>query len=170
MQIKLITVSYDPESDGFPPDPLQEIEGEIVSVVEHFFQHCGMPKLLMIVHYRPIKETRTLMTSTPPRAAESNARSELSEPEREVFDRLRAWRNGRAQAEGVPPYVLLTNRQLADLARRRPTSLSGLREVDGIGEAKSSRFGKEVLEVLAQVLSSSRPSAAVSTSHVAAAS
>lgn len=169
MQIKLITVSYDPESDGFPPDPLLEVEGEIVSVVEHFFQHCGMPKLLLIVHYRPIKETRALLASTAPRAAESNARSELSEPEREVFDRLRAWRNGRAQAEGVPPYVLLTNRQLADLARRRPTSLSGLREVDGIGEAKSNRFGKEVLDVLAKVFSSTR-AAAEATPHVAAAS
>ncbi len=168
MQIKLITVAYDPESDSFPVEPLSEIEGEIVNVVEHFFQHNGLPKLLLIVHHRPIRESRLVTTNSLPRTTDPNVRSELSEPERELFDRLRAWRNGRAQTEGVPPYVLLTNRQLAELARRRPTTLTGLREVDGIGEAKSSRFGKDVLAVLAQAFSKSP--AAVEASHVPAVS
>ena len=34
MQIKLITVAFDPDSAGFPGDPLAEIEGEVVHVVE----------------------------------------------------------------------------------------------------------------------------------------
>lgn len=149
MQLKLITVSFDPEAGGFPADPLLDLEGEVVSVVEHFFQHSGLPHLLLIVHYRPIKESRPTPAS-PPRPAEPGVRAELSEPERELFDRLRAWRNGRAQAEGVPPYVLLTNRQVAKIAQRRPTTLAGLREVEGIGEAKASRFGRELLTLVAQ--------------------
>lgn len=170
MQIKLVTVAYDPGTESFPTDPLSEIEGDVVSVVEHFFQHNGLPKLLLVVHYLPMKEARVGLPATLPRSVESNVRSELTEPERELFDRLRVWRNGRAQAEGVPPYVLLTNRQLAELARRRPGTLTALREVDGIGEAKSSRFGKDVLAVL---VASSVPSPAPATcgpaSHATAA-
>lgn len=49
----------------------------------------------------------------------------------------------------MPPYVLLTNRQVAAIARRRPETLEALREVDGIGEAKASRFGRELLALVA---------------------
>lgn len=117
-------------------------------MVEHFCQPSGLPHLLLIVHYRPIKEARPLL-SPRPRPADSGVRAELSEPERELFDRRRAWRNGRAQAEGVPPYVLLTNRQVAAVAHRRPETLAALRKVEGIGEAKSNRFGRELLAVVA---------------------
>lgn len=50
--------------------------------------------------------------------------------------------------EGITPYVLLTNRQLAEVARRRPTTLTALREVGGIGEAKAGRFGTDLLAVV----------------------
>lgn len=67
-----------------------------------------------------------------------------------MFERLRAWRNGRAQAEGVPPYVLLTNRQLAATARERPGTLAALKAIEGIGEARAARFGTELLAVVAE--------------------
>lgn len=58
--------------------------------------------------------------------------------------------NGRVQAEGVPPYVLLPNRQVAKVAQRRPTMLTRLREVEGIGEATASRLGRELLTLVGQ--------------------
>lgn len=166
MQLKLITVGFDAGSGSFPVDPLAQIEGEIVSVVEHFFQHNGMPHLLLIVHYRPQRELRAAPAPSHPSngvpaAPAATIRAELSEEERDLFDRLRAWRNGRAQAEGVPPYVLLHNRQLAQIARRRPCTLAALREIDGIGEAKAGRFGADVLAVLTQ------PHAARESPHAA---
>jgi superfamily II DNA helicase RecQ len=159
MQLKLITLSYDPEIGCFPAEPLHEVEGEIVNVVEHFFQHSGLPRLLLIVHYRhypPIREPRAAAAV---RSSEPGVRAELAEPERELFDRLRAWRNGRAQAEGVPPYVLLTNRQVAAAARLRPQTLTALREIEGIGEAKANRFGRELLAVVAQAVAAVGPAA-----------
>lgn len=44
MQLKLLTLAYDPENGGFPSDPLDEIEGEVLSVVEHLFHHGGLPQ------------------------------------------------------------------------------------------------------------------------------
>ncbi len=147
MKLRLITVAFDAEQGGFPADPLAAIEGEVMSVVEHFFQKDDVPHLLLIVHYRPVREVRAALAPQAP-AADPGVRAELSEPERVVFDRLRAWRNSRAQADGIPPYVLLTNRQLAELARRRPATLATLREISGIGEAKAGRFGADLLSVL----------------------
>ncbi len=41
MKLKLITVAFDPESGGFPQEPLCDVEGEVLSVIEHFFEHSG---------------------------------------------------------------------------------------------------------------------------------
>lgn len=151
MQLKLITVRYDPSIGSFPVNPLADIEGEVISAVEHFFEQGGLPHLLLVVHYRAIRPLREAAPSAAvmSRPAEVVVHAQLSVSEQELFDRLRAWRNSRAQADGVPPYVLLTNRQVAAVARRRPGTLTALREVEGIGEAKAGRFGSEVLAVVA---------------------
>lgn len=51
-----------------------------------------------------------------------------------------------------PPYVLLHNRQLAQIARTRPVAMTALREIDGIGEAKASRFGAALLAMVAEAV------------------
>ena len=99
---------------------------------------CGSP---LLVSYR---ETGGGAPSSPRR----DWRTGLDEAERRLFDALRRWRNERAQREGRPAYVLLTNRQLAALAERRPTDLAGLREIEGIGEAKLRDLGEEILAIL----------------------
>lgn len=147
MNLKLVTLPYDMETGAFPPDPLQDIEGEILSVVEHFFIHAGIPQVLLLVHYRQYQEARFAAA----KRSDTGLRAQLAEDERGLYDRLRAWRNGRAQAEGLPPYTLMTNRQAADIARRRPSSLSKLHQITGMGDARIRRFGQELLTVLASL-------------------
>ena len=62
---------------------------------------------------------------------------------------LRAWRAQRAKADGVPAYVVLSDKHLAGIAARMPTSLTELRACPGIGPAKLDTYGDEILEVLA---------------------
>ena len=73
----------------------------------------------------------------------------LSEVDWPLFNALRGWRGDRAKKEGIPPYVICNNRQLAELVKARPTTLAGLGEVEGIGEAKLKKYGKEILALLA---------------------
>ncbi len=148
MQLKLVTLAYDSNTGTFPSDPLSAIDGEIINVVEHFFHDNGQPRLLLIVHYRPHREDQP--ARRPSRNNLVGVRSELSPPEQALFDRLRAWRNGRAQADGVPPYVLLDNRQVAEIARRRPTTLAALCQINGIGDRKAGEFGKDILALITQ--------------------
>lgn len=172
MIVRLFTAVFYPQLGGFPGEPLAHIDGEIESVAEHFFQHQGYPYVLFIVHYRAAKQPLTAPTRPAPTGARSlppapaaRVRAELSADECELFDRLRLWRNSRAQAEGVPPYVLLHNRQLAQLARLRPQTLTALREIDGIGEAKAGRFGGDLLKMLAYVPQTSPPVSALPPDH-----
>ncbi len=66
-----------------------------------------------------------------------------------VFEALRAWRLGRAKADGVPAYVVFHDRTLEEIARLRPAGEDELATVPGIGAAKLERYGSEVLAVLA---------------------
>src|SRR5229473_550263 len=66
----------------------------------------------------------------------------------ETLDRLRHWRLETARAAGVPAYVVFHDTTLSAIASARPTSLTELLRVSGVGEAKLRKYGDEVLEVL----------------------
>ncbi|MEO1064612.1 MAG: UvrD-helicase domain-containing protein [Actinomycetota bacterium] len=69
-------------------------------------------------------------------------------PDEGVFEALRAWRSERARADGVPAYVVLSNADLEDIARRRPTTLDELADCRGIGPTRLERYGDDLLAVL----------------------
>ena len=64
---------------------------------------------------------------------------------------LRAWRLQRSKADGVPAFVVLSDKHLDGIAERHPTSLAELRACPGIGPAKLESYGDEILEVLASL-------------------
>ncbi len=69
---------------------------------------------------------------------------------RPLFDALRGFRLESARAAGVPPYVILHDRSLRDIARRRPADLEALRLCYGVGPAKAERWGESLLAVVRQ--------------------
>ncbi len=73
----------------------------------------------------------------------------LSAADRELFERLRAWRLETAKTQGVPPYVIFHDKTLALIAVEKPASEAALRAVPGIGETKAARYAAEVSGVLA---------------------
>jgi superfamily II DNA helicase RecQ len=70
------------------------------------------------------------------RAAFRRLLGELDEIERARYDALLDWRRRTAGDEGVPPYVILTNRQCLDVARTAPRTLEGLRQIKGVGKKR----------------------------------
>ena len=72
----------------------------------------------------------------------------LGDYDRELFDVLRAWRREEASERGVPPYVIFSDKTLRELARTRPTTLTELRGIYGIGEAKLEAFGDAIVKIM----------------------
>ena len=60
----------------------------------------------------------------------------------ELFASLRDLRKHCAQKENVPPFVIFGDRTLIEMAYYLPDSLSGLRAITGVGEAKLERYGQ----------------------------
>jgi ATP-dependent DNA helicase RecQ len=65
-----------------------------------------------------------------------------------LFQTLREWRRSEADERGVPPYIIFSDRTLREIARARPATLTQLREVYGVGDAKLEAFGSAVLAVV----------------------
>ncbi len=68
------------------------------------------------------------------------------------FERLRAWRRDRASEQHVPPYVIFQDKTLLEIAQAEPGDLTALAALPGVGQSKLDRYGKGVLETLAQGL------------------
>jgi len=67
-----------------------------------------------------------------------------------LFAALRAHRMAVAKSEGVPPYVVASDRTLRELCILRPKTRGELLAVHGIGAAKADRYGDGLLRVVAQ--------------------
>lgn len=151
MKIKVFTLHFDPELGGFDDRALSAFVADktVLAVDQHFFVHEQRPLWSLLVSYREAVAQPSDRRGQPARDERVDWRSSLPAEARPYFDLLRSWRNARAQRTGKPPYVLLTNRQLALLARQRPTTLAALGELEGVGEARVSELGAEILAVFA---------------------
>ncbi|MBI5362395.1 MAG: HRDC domain-containing protein [Planctomycetes bacterium] len=69
----------------------------------------------------------------------------LDENERALFNHLREWRSRQAHEEGLPPFLLFTNKHLVAIVRKRPDSLTALGHIDGVGPGKVERCGPAIL-------------------------
>ena len=65
-----------------------------------------------------------------------------------LFEKLRLWRNNLADEMGIPPYGVLKQKTLYQLANSLPSSFTELRLIKGIGNAKIKQFGDDILEII----------------------
>ncbi len=63
-----------------------------------------------------------------------------------LFERLRQKRKQMADEMGLPPYAILTDKTLTELARVFPSSLTSFEQIHGIGAYKKETFGQTFLD------------------------
>jgi ATP-dependent DNA helicase RecQ len=61
---------------------------------------------------------------------------------------LRAWRSEVARKRGVPAYVVLHDSTIDGIATSRPTTLTQLRGIPGIGDKKLEHYGDELIALV----------------------
>ena len=72
----------------------------------------------------------------------------LNDADFAIYAKLRNLRKMIADVDGTPLYAIFSNDQMAEMVTKRMTTLTGLAEINGIGEAKLEKYGKRFLEVL----------------------
>jgi ATP-dependent DNA helicase RecQ len=65
--------------------------------------------------------------------------------EANLFEELKSIRRDISQHENVPPYVILSDATLMEIATYLPQSLDEMRLISGFGDVKLARYGREFL-------------------------
>jgi superfamily II DNA helicase RecQ len=63
-----------------------------------------------------------------------------------VFSILREVRKKIAEEDGLPVYAVFTNEELAGISALEPINIGAIKNVKGIGDKKTERFGKRLTE------------------------
>lgn len=68
-----------------------------------------------------------------------------------VIETLRAWRLEQAREREVPAYVIFTDATMEALAESLPRDAESLLAISGIGPDKVTRYGDDLIALLASV-------------------
>jgi len=86
----------------------------------------------------------------PARAREVEEEITVGPGEERLLAALKSVRTSIAREEHVPPYIVFSDRTLAELAVRRPRSLSALQSVRGVGPMRLERYGARFLDAISK--------------------
>ena len=68
----------------------------------------------------------------------------------DLFEALRGLRKQIADQDGLPAYIILSDKVLHLLSISRPTTIEAFGEISGIGEFKKKKYGKEFVNLIKQ--------------------
>ncbi len=105
--------------------------------------HEDISSLRLLIHGGAGGATRRAKKAEEPRGPLTDPRS------REAARRLRELRGELAAENGVPAYVVFSNRTLEAIARALPATKSELSDLPGIGPGRLDAYGDAILETLA---------------------
>jgi ATP-dependent DNA helicase RecQ len=100
---------------------------------------------------RPIlrgEETITLRRDTLAAKDRPTAKALVSEDAAPLLSALKAKRRALAEAQGVPAYVIFTDRTLIEMAETQPRTLDAFARIGGVGAAKLERYGAAFLAMI----------------------
>jgi ATP-dependent DNA helicase RecQ len=98
-------------------------------------------------HRRRDKNTRR---ATATRSQDVADDISLGAAEERLLGVLRTVRSTIAREEHVPAYIVFSDRTLAELAVRRPRSLTAFQDVRGVGPMKLERYGARFLDAISK--------------------
>lgn len=93
--------------------------------------------------------TMRMLREDRPAPVKKAVQAELDGPAAELFQHLRALRARIARMQGVPAYVVFTDKTLREMALTRPTNLRAFQAVSGVGASKAERYGRQFLAEIA---------------------
>ncbi|MBP1629296.1 MAG: hypothetical protein H6Q15_189 [Bacteroidetes bacterium] len=65
-----------------------------------------------------------------------------------LFEILRLWRLKTSKEEGIPPYVIFSQKALIEISNIKPKNMNELMKIYGVGEYNSKKYGSYIFDIL----------------------
>ena len=79
---------------------------------------------------------------------EEKAEEQVVDNASDLYEEIRRYRYNKSKEEGNKPYFLFNNNTLDLLVKERPRTKEELLKVQGFGQVKVDKYGKELLEII----------------------
>ena len=136
---KILTIPFDRGTKTFDEEILDKffLNKAVKSYRPAFFQDGSDSYWTLLVEYDPLIGT----------SGERETKG-LDPEQRMLLERLKAWRKERAEKDGVPVYIVGTNKQLIDMVKNTPRTIEALKAIKGFGKGKTDKYGKEITDLI----------------------
>lgn len=123
----------------------------------YLYQTADKYSVVRIGNIEPLKDPnahvliRTCKDSEPERQAKRRSRrstDSLTKAGYELFEVLRQLRLTIAREEGMPPYIIFSDKTLIDMSIKAPRDKASMLNVSGVGEAKYEKYGDRFIEAV----------------------
>ncbi len=123
----------------------------------YLYQTADKYSVIRLGNIEPLKEAgahvliRTYEDREPDRQTRSRSRrstDSLTKAGYELFEILRQLRLTIAREEGMPPYIVFSDKTLIDMSVKVPRDRGSMLGVSGVGEAKYEKYGERFIEVI----------------------
>ncbi|MGZ9809069.1 DNA helicase RecQ [Pseudoroseicyclus sp. H15] len=103
---------------------------------------------------RPVlrgEATVTLRRDSMTRASKPTprVREMVKEEDAPLLSALKAKRRALAEAQGLPAYMIFTDKTLIEMAEARPSNMDQIARINGVGGKKLAKYGADFLQVIA---------------------
>lgn len=112
MLIQVFTLRFDELKERFVDDELTSFfqANQILSVRDYLFTKNDRPYLTLVVTFQPFESEHNPQKQ---KRNDDSWKDMLTDADMGLFSMLREWRGKRCKKDGLPPYILFTNKQLA---------------------------------------------------------
>ena len=152
---KIFTISYCQEQNRFLDDEFTQFiqTHSILEMDKKFFARPWPCWTVFVTYGYAVGGNSSRPDSVSGRANGKSAwLDQLTPEDRELAEQVRNWRRRKAGQEKQSDFMYLTNAQIVEITRRKPTSLQALREISGIGSIKAQKHGEEILDIVRHFL------------------
>ncbi len=104
-----------------------------------------LPKAVRILKGEERLDIVRVLEPEAPKILQSKSDAPYSQ---ELFDLLRSLRKQIADEQGLPPYVVFSDRTLRDMAAHSPRTAEALLSISGVGDVKLERYGRQFLRAI----------------------
>ncbi|MCD4678711.1 MAG: HRDC domain-containing protein [Desulfobacula sp.] len=143
MTIKIFTMPFSQDTAGFFEEELNNfmLKKNIKIIQPAFFESGSERYWSVFVEYENIildHEEKTKKSKLP----------ELDKSQKLLLDKLFEVRRELADKDGVPVFIIASNKQLADIVLKMPQTHEQLKEINGFGSKKIKKYGQEIIEIV----------------------
>lgn len=133
----------------------QEVRKRLTAALDLCRRECAVKLAAVLAcdtHFTPSRYLRALSTAAMERKKATvkvnTVYTEADVGHPELFQQLREWRNSLAAEQQVPPYKILHQKTLIQIAVNLPGSIAELKTIKGIGKRLAERYGRDIVAMI----------------------